>query len=195
MARIPETPAAPETSLLVKEIMSKPALTVDHNKSARAAAIVMKKARKGFLVVVKRGKPVGVLSDSDLINKVIVKKRDASKTKVKDIMSKPLITTPPGADAMDVVRKMKKSNIHRLPVVDKGKVIGVISLTDIARTSPEMYYLLEYRQEMKKSPATIREQFTSGICNSCGNYSGRLKQAIDGRWLCESCLDEMEDEY
>jgi|GEM_PF-105387 len=190
-----EIPEKSEVSLLVKEIMSKPALTVDYNKTARAAAVIMKKARRGFLVVIKKVKPIGVLSDSDLINKIIVKKRDAAKTRVKDIMSKPLITIPSGAYVMDVVKKMKKSNIHRLPVVDKGRVVGVVSLTDIARASPEMYYLLGYRQEMKKSPMVIKERFTSGICDSCGNYSEHLEHVFDDRWLCEVCKDEMEDEY
>lgn len=182
----------PETIIPIKKMMSKPAITIDYNKSARAAAVLMKKKRKGFLVVVKRGKPIGVLSDSDLINKIIVKKRDASKTKVKDIMASPLITINPKADAMAAVEKMKKSNIHRLPVVDKGKVIGVLSLTDVARASPDMYYLLEYRQEMKKTPIEIREEHTSGICDSCANYSESLTHVSDGRWLCESCQDEME---
>lgn len=182
----------PRNTVTVKEMMSKPALTIDGNKSARAAAVLMRKNRRGFLVVVKKGKPIGVLSDSDLINRVIVKKRDASKTKVKNIMAHPLIVITSDSDAMSAVEKMKRSNIHRLPVVDAGKVVGVLSLTDIARASPDMYYLLEYRQEMKKSPIEIREEHTSGICDSCANYSELLTHMNDGRWLCESCQDEME---
>jgi len=183
----------PNISLMVKDIMSKPALTVNYNSNARAAALLMKKRRKGFLVVTKGSKPIGVLSDSDLINKIIVKKRDATKTKVKDIMSKPLIITFPKEDAMEAVRKMKKSNVHRLPVVDEGRVVGVLSLTDVAKTSPELSYLLEYREKMKKSTFAIREPFTSGICDSCGNYSEHLKQSVDGSWICEQCQDELEE--
>lgn len=183
----------PETTVTVKEMMSRPALIIEHNKTARAGAMLMKKNRKGFLVVTKKNVPIGVLSDSDLINKVIVKKRDASKTKVKDIMATPLITIEPDADVMVAIEKMKKSNIHRLPVVKKGKPVGVLSLTDIARASPDMYYLLEYRQEMKRSPVEIRERHTSGICESCANYSERLTHSVDGRWLCESCQDELEE--
>jgi signal-transduction protein with cAMP-binding, CBS, and nucleotidyltransferase domain len=183
----------PETIVSVKEMMSKPALTIEHNKTARLAAMVMKKNRKGFLVVTKKGTPIGVLSDSDLINKIIVKKQDAAKTKVKDIMATPLITIGPNADAMAAVEKMKKSNIHRLPVVEKGRPVGVLSLTDVARASPDMYHLLEYRQEMKRTPIEIRESHTSGICESCANYSERLTHVVDGRWLCESCQDELEE--
>jgi len=179
----------------VKEVMSKPAVTINYKKTAKAAGELMRKNRKGFLVVVKRGKPVGVLSDSDLINKIVAKGKDSSKLAVDKLMSKPLITVPSYGDVMEAVKKMKKNNVHRLPVVDKNKVVGVLSLTDIARSSPEMYYLLEYRQEMKKHPFVIREKSTSGVCDSCGNYSDQLRQTPDNRWLCETCCDELESEY
>jgi CBS domain-containing protein len=179
--------------MLVREIMSKPAITITHTSNARDAAMLMKDKRKGFLVVTKDEKPVGVLSDTDLINKIIVDKKDASKTTVADIMSGPFIVAAPSEDAMAAVEKMKKSNIHRLPVVEQGNITGVISLTDIARASPEMYHLLEYRQEMKKSPFEIKEEVVSGICDSCSNYSETLTQATDGRWACERCREELED--
>lgn len=179
--------------ILVKEIMSKPPVTIGHNKTAKVAAQLMKKKRIGFLVVTKRGKAIGILSDADLINKIIVKGTSPQKAKAKDLMSKPLITISPEEDVMEAVKKIKKNNIHRMPVVDRGKVVGVLSLTDIARSSPDMYYLLEYRQEMKKHPIVIREQTTSGICDSCGNYTEHLKQYVDGRWICETCQDEIEE--
>ena len=179
--------------ILVKEIMSKPAVTIDHNKTAKTAGQLMRKKRMGFLVVTKKGKAVGILSDADMINKIIVNGAPAQKTKVKELMSSPLIIISPNADVMDAIKKIKKSNIHRMPVVEKGKVVGVLSLSDIARSSPEMYYLLEYRKEMKKHPIIIREQTTSGICDSCGNYSEHLKKMIDGQWMCETCKDENEE--
>ena len=87
---------------------------------------------------------------------------------------------------------MKKSNIKRLPVVEKGKLVGVISLTDIAKTSPEMLDLLEYRIKMKETPFEIKEPKTAGLCENCGNYSENLTYVND-RWLCEECKDELEE--
>jgi len=181
--------------ILVKEVMSKPAITVDANKTAKVAGELMRKTRKGFLVVVQKGNPVGTLSDSDLIGRVVAKAKDASKLKVRDLMSRPMISVAPAEDVMEAVKKMRKSNIHRLPVVDKGKVLGVISLTDIARSSPDMAYILEYRREMKKRPFDIGGQTTSGVCESCGNFSERLEETTDGEWTCETCRDEKENEY
>jgi CBS domain-containing protein len=177
--------------ILVKDIMSTPPLTIDWNKTARDAARLMRKHRKGFLIVTKRGKAVGVLSDSDLLDSVILKNLEPRKVKVKDIMSSPVVVISPQETILDAVRKIKKSNIHRLPVVSEGKVLGVISLTDIARTSPEMLDLLEYRLKMKERPIVLKEKTTVGFCENCGNYSEKLK-VKNGIWVCEICFEEEE---
>jgi formylmethanofuran dehydrogenase subunit E len=54
-----------------------------------------------------------------------------------------------------------------------------------------MANLLEYRLKMRERPFEIKEEFTSGICDSCGNYNDDLKN-INDQWLCESCREEME---
>jgi CBS domain-containing protein len=180
-------------AVLVKEIMSKPVYTIDIKKTARDAGKLMRRIRRGFLVVVKDRHPVGVVSDSDIINQVVTKNMKASQLKIQALMKKPVVFAEPNEDILSVVRKMKKSNIHRLPVVEKGKVVGVISLTDIARTSPEMLDLLEYRLKMKEMPSEIKEEITSGICESCGNYSEYLKE-VDEEWLCEDCIEELKSE-
>lgn len=87
---------------------------------------------------------------------------------------------------------MKRSNIHRLPVIKERQLLGVVSLTDIARASPDMAYLLEYRMKMKERPFELKEETTSGICDSCGDYFENLKN-MHGEWLCESCRDELEE--
>jgi len=156
--------------VLVKDIMSKPVVTIDFNKSAKNAGELIKKTRKGSLIVIKNSKPVGILTDSDLIKKVIAKNLLPSKVKVKDVMSKPLISITPNEDIGTATKKLKRSNIKRLPVVENGKIIGLISLTDIAVASPEMIYVLESRLRLKEEPTEIKEKFASGICDSCGNY-------------------------
>ncbi len=177
--------------MLVKDIMSRPVVTIEEEKTAKNAGEIMRRTRKGCLVVTTKGKSIGILADSDLIKKVIAKNLKASEIKVKNIMTTPLVTVSPNDDILVAVRKMKKSNIHRLPVILDGKPVGVISLTDIARTSPEMLDLLEYRLKMKETPFEIKEDRTSGICDSCGNYFTDLKNVND-QWLCEDCKEEME---
>lgn len=177
--------------ILVKDVMSRPVVTINESKTAKEAGKLMKKTRMGCLIVTKNRKPVGIISDSDLIKRVVATNISASKVKIREIMSKPLVSVNINDDIMLAVRKMKKSNIHRLPVVEMGKLVGLVSLSDIARTSPEMLDLLEYRLKMKEMPLNIKEEFTSGICDSCANYNEDLKN-INGQWLCESCREELE---
>lgn len=177
--------------VLVKDVMSAPVITIDIKKTARDAGKLMRKHRKGFLVVVDRNKPAGVISDSDLIEAVICKNVKADKIKLESLMHEPIIAVDPEDDILVASRKMKGNNIHRLPVVSNSRVLGVVSLTDIARTSPEMLDLLEYRLKMKERPFEIKEKTTLGMCDSCDNFSDDL-QNINGEWLCESCREEKE---
>jgi len=177
--------------VLVKNIMTKPVVAIDSEKNARHAGELIRKTRKGALIVLKNNRPVGILTDSDLIKKVVAKNLTPSRVKVKNIMSKPLVVIGPNEDITVATKKLKRSNIKRLPVVEKGKIIGIISLTDIAVASPEMINILENRLKMKEEPFAIREKFASGICDACGNYSADLKN-LNEQWLCESCREEEE---
>jgi len=174
--------------------MEKKVVTIEVGKNAKNAGEVLKRTRKSSLIVMKKGKPVGILSDSDLIKRVVVANKAASKIRIKNIMSGPLVTVKPDDEILVAVRKMKNSNIHRLPVVQNGKLVGMISMTDIAKTAPEMLDLLEYRLKMKEMPVVIREKFTSGMCEMCGNFSENLRK-VDDQWLCEECGEESEHEY
>jgi CBS domain-containing protein len=177
--------------ILVKDIMAKP-LTVEANKNVKFAGEIMKKTRRDAIVVVKNKKPIGIVTDSDLIKKIIAKNKKPSSVKVSEIMSKPLVTSKPDDTILDATRKMKRSNIKRLPVLFKGKLVGCLSLSDIARSSPEMIDLLEYKLKMREFPTEIRERFTSGICDSCGNYNDDLRN-INDKWICETCREEAEE--
>lgn len=176
--------------ILVKEIMNKP-LTIDLNKNVKIAGEIMRKTRRDAIIAVRNNKPVGLLTDSDLIKKIIAKNIKPSSIKVKKAMSKPLVAIGPDATIVEAARKMKRSNIKRLLVIDNKKLIGIISLSDIARSSPDMIDLLEYKLKMREMPTEIRERFTSGICDSCSNYSDDLKNS-DGQWMCEDCREEAE---
>ena len=175
----------------VKDIMVTPVLTITEERTVQEAAKLMGRKRKGCIIVTRRGKPIGILSDSDIIKRIVAKDIKPSKVKVKEVMSSPLITISPEDDILTAARKMKRANIHRLPVVSRGKLVGIISLSDIAKTSPELLDLLEERLRMREEEPRIREETTVGICESCGNYSDTLRY-VNGQWLCETCVEEFE---
>jgi len=177
--------------ILVKEIMDKP-VTVDENRNVKFAGEMMRKNRRDSIIVVKKNRPIGILTDSDLIKKIIAKDKKPSSVKVKTVMSRPLVASQPNDTILDATRKMKRNNIKRIVVLDGGKLVGILSFSDIARNSPEMIDLLEYKLKMKEHPTEIKEKFTSGICENCGNYSNDLRN-VDGQWLDEACREELEE--
>jgi len=181
--------------VLVRDIMSKKVVVIDEKKSVRDAALLLKNQRKGSVIVLRKGKPIGIVTDSVIINKVVAQNKNPSKVKVKDIMASPLITCKPGDTLVDAARKLRRNKIKRLPVISEGSMVGIISVTDIAATSPEMLDLLENRIKMKETPTEyplrIMEKETSGICENCGIYADNL-QLMDEQWLCENCREELE---
>lgn len=178
-------------AILVKDVMIKPVLNIDYNKNAKNAGEILRRTRRDSLIVTKNGKPIGIITDTDLIKKVVAKNLVPSKVKVKDVMSKPLVVISKDNNILEATRKMKRSNIKRLAVVENGKTVGIVSLSDIARNSPEVIDLLEFKLQSKEMPTTIKEKSTSGICDNCGNYSSDL-QNTNEQWICESCREETE---
>jgi CBS domain-containing protein len=179
--------------VLVKDIMSTPVITVEEDKTAREAAEIMSRAKVGCVIVVRKGKPVGIVTNADMVKRIVAKGLKSTDIKVKDIMSYPLITVKPDDDIMVAVRKIKRNKIHRVTVVEGDKVVGILSTTDIAATSPELLDLLEYRLKLREVEPRIVEEFAAGVCELCDNYSDRLRNVND-QWICEECQDLMAAE-
>jgi signal-transduction protein with cAMP-binding, CBS, and nucleotidyltransferase domain len=170
--------------------MSKKVNTIEENKTVFHAAKKMAKERRGYVVVVKKGKPIGILTDSDILEKVISKGKDPKKVKIKEVMSTPIITISPEDELVEASRLMRKNLIKRIPVVKNGKLVGIITDADIARVGPEFINIIEERLKLKEEgfEPERTEGRISGICEECGNYSDTLYY-VNGRWLCESCKD------
>jgi len=121
--------------MLVKEVMSSPVITVSEEESVRKAVQVMNEAAVGSVIALADERAVGILTERDIL-KFIGEGGDAEKTRVGDIMSKPLIVVSPETDLEEAVRFMITKNVKKLPVVDRGKLVGIVTLTDVARIEP-----------------------------------------------------------
>jgi CBS domain-containing protein len=118
-----------------KEIMVTNIATIEPDKNIVDAAKIMKGRRIGSLVVVKGSKPIGIITERDIVRKLIAEGKDAKNVKVKDLMSYPLITASPDDDVEVLAKRMSKNEIRRLPVVDNdGRLVGMITATDIAKS-------------------------------------------------------------
>jgi len=137
------------SELKVGDIMTKNVVVVPLGDDLFEAAKLMKKHEIGSVVVVdslekKRAK--GIITERDIVYKIIVKRIDPYKTKVDDVMSKPLRVVKPETTLEDAAMAMKENRIKRLPVVnDNNELIGVISEGDIMKIFPVVIDLIEER--------------------------------------------------
>lgn len=174
--------------ILVKDIMTKPAVKIDYNKTVQQAAKEMAKHRVGSIIIIKNKNPIGIITETDLNKKVVAPAKDPRKLKILDIMSSPVVFSHPNEDIVAAVEKMERHKVKRLPVISKGKIVGIITNTDIARSSPEMIDILNFRLKMRSKLPSIKETSTSGLCEVCGGYSNDLR-FIDDQWICENCRE------
>lgn len=144
-------------SLKVEDVMVKEVITIDENSTVKESAEVMNKFEIGCLITVRKGKAMGIITERDLLKRVIADARDAAKTKVKDIMSSPLVVVEPSTDLEEAVKLMFQMKIKKLPVVDGKRLIGLISLTDIARFQPQMMKILKQLATKRAAPKSMKK--------------------------------------
>lgn len=172
--------------ILVKEIMSKPVLTIESKKTVQEAAKKMATHRVGAIIVTEGENPIGIITETDINKRVVAHAKNPKKLKSREIMSSPIAFISPDADIIDAVEKMKTHRIKRLPVIKRGKLVGMLSNTDIARTTPELLDILTSRLKMREEIPRFEQASTSGMCENCGNFSEDLRFQ-DEQWLCEEC--------
>jgi len=118
---------------VVRDIMTKQIVMIDHDKSALEAAKIMAEKGISSLFVVRDGQPVGIVSERDFIKKICAKERPIAEIRIGDIMSKILTTAEPETSIEVAVQRMVNHKIRRLPIMDGGKLVGIITVTDLAK--------------------------------------------------------------
>jgi CBS domain-containing protein len=151
-----------EVSLKVEDVMTTEVITIDENASVKEAADIMDQNEISCLIAVRKGQAMGIITERDLLKRVIVEAKNAKKTKVGEVMSSPLEVVAFGTDLEKAVRLMFEKKIKKLPVVDKDSLVGLVSLTDIARFQPTIITLLKSiaaAQDMPKSMKKVLNHY------------------------------------
>jgi CBS domain-containing protein len=144
-------------SLKVEDVMVREVITIDENSSVKEAAEVMNKFEIGCLIAVKKSKAMGIITERDLLKRVVADVKDASKTKVRDVMSSPLVVVEPDMELEEAVKLMFQMKIKKLPVVDGKRLVGLVSLTDIARFQPQMIKILKQLALRQTAPKSMKK--------------------------------------
>jgi len=170
--------------------MTKNPKTAMPEMTAQAAAKLMRKEDVGSLVIIEDGSANGILTEKDLVKKVVAEGLSPSKVKVRDIMSTPLITIAPTESVAGAAKMMAEMKLRRLPVVSKGKLIGILTENDVLKLSPSLIELTrEWSRLGAGGAANSSSPKTSGYCENCGTYSSEL-MAHNSEMLCADCLEQ-----
>src|SRR5574342_631551 len=117
---------------MLKQPAIKPVITASARMTVTEAARAMKQKNVGALIVVNAGRPLGVLTDRDIVLDVVAAGKDPDAVQVSEIMRKKPATLRDDLGLMDAARVFAKTAVRRLPVVDKtGRVTGILSLDDL----------------------------------------------------------------
>jgi CBS domain-containing protein len=184
------------TRMVVKDIMSSPVVTLGEDATSNEVAALMKENDLGCVIILNRlEKPVGIITERDLVGRVLAKNLVPGTIKAKEIMTAPLVTIQPEATISEAARRMSRLDIRRLGVVYKGNLVGLISSRDILGVMPELIEIIQERTRLEdavQAEETEDEEVPlSGYCDRCGVFSENLKD-VDGQNLCEDCRIELE---
>ena len=175
----------------VYDCMTTKPISVSSGASLEECAKVMSENHVGALVIKDNHDSKGLITEQDIVRKVIAMGINPLTKNVKDFMEKKLLTVSPNDDIYEALIKMRDSNIRHLPVVDKGKMVGLLTLKDILKIEPQLFELLvekfELREETRKPISRIIQK--EGICQGCGAYVEEIAK-VKGSLLCERCAAE-----
>ena len=146
-----------KVSLKAGDVMVREVITIDENASVKEAADIMNQFEIGSIIATRKGKAVGIITERDLLKRIVAEGKNAKKTRVKDIMSSPLVVITPNTDLEEAARLMFEKKIKKLPVIDQNRLVGLVSLTDIARFQPEIIKILQKLSAIQDTPKSIKK--------------------------------------
>ena len=116
----------------VKDVMKSNVITIESDKSVQEAAVKMKAKNVGCVIVTKDNSPVGLLTERDFVNRVAANETPFS-TPISQVMSSPLTVIEPDETVWEAAEIMKTNGIHKVPVQEGNKVIGIVTTTDLVK--------------------------------------------------------------
>jgi CBS domain-containing protein len=180
--------------MLVKDVMTSPVVTVTEHESASKVAQLMEKHNIGCIIVnTVDNKPIGIITERDLAERVVAKDMQPSKVAAKSIMSAPLVTISSEQTINEAARRMSNLNLRRLGVMYKGNLAGIISSKDILAVTPELIEIIQEKARLENQNMTEEAEEappSAGYCDNCEVWSDNLRE-FEGSFLCEDCRTEL----
>ena len=120
----------------IRDFMTSSVLVTTPDQTVLDAAKLMKAEDRGSIVVMDGKKPVAIVTERDFLKKVVAEGRSAKDTRIRDIMTTPVVSIGPEESLKRASKLMQLKKIRRLPVVEGGKLVGIITEADLAALDP-----------------------------------------------------------
>ena len=127
-----------DSGLLVRDVMSKDVKTVRPNSTINEVVRKMNKFEIGSIVVADGEKPIGIITERDILRRVLEVTVASEALKAKEIMTTPILTIDSQATTEEAATLMNSKRIKKIPVMENGKLIGIVTSTDIVRNEPRL---------------------------------------------------------
>jgi signal-transduction protein with cAMP-binding, CBS, and nucleotidyltransferase domain len=177
------------TRVLVRDIMNSPVVSASAETTIRDLAIKMKDERVGSIVIINdNGNPDGVVTDWDIVSNAVIQDVKPSMIKAKNVMQK-LYTIEGEEGVTEAARILRQNRIKRLGVVYKGRLVGIISASDVIAVTPDLVDVISEKAAIIRGEIGRSANDISGYCDECGEWSDLL-QYQEGTFTCEECRTE-----
>lgn len=173
--------------LKAADIMNPHVIVAHPEMTVQEAGKIMNKFRIGGLPVVKGDRLVGIMTERCIMKNVITQDKRSGKVRVRDIMvpGNQLITAGPGDSVESVAKKIKEYDKTRIPIVDKGKLVGIITNKDILENAPALCDIILDQAKMLDAYNQIKSSVSFGQCERCGLASDLFFR--EEKFLCGGC--------
>ena len=129
--------------VLVRDVMSKDVRVVRPDTSIKEVVATMNKFDIGSIIVVQGDRPVGIITERDILRRLVEPCLAPETLTARQVMTSPVLTISETASIEEAAKLMAKKRVKRLPVMNDGKLVGIVTFTDIVTNVPTMLSLLE----------------------------------------------------
>ncbi|MBT3865497.1 CBS domain-containing protein [Candidatus Woesearchaeota archaeon] len=141
------------TGYKIYEVMERKVHTADSESTVSEVAKIMSENKVGSVIITTDDAPTKILTEQDIARKVVAEGKDPKTEKVGDVAGEELISVESTRDIYEAILLMGNSDIKHLPVIDEGKLLGIITSKDIIRLEPHLVEMLSFKSSLNKEEA------------------------------------------
>ncbi|MGC8646780.1 MAG: cyclic nucleotide-binding/CBS domain-containing protein [Thermoplasmata archaeon] len=175
--------------ITVGEVMSINPLMMEKDVNLFDAVKISVQKGVSAIIVTDNGVPAGIVTDRDIVTKVVYRGLNPFDIKLGDIMTKPIITVKKDDPLEKAALLINKKKVRKLPVIDDGMIVGLLSENNIVKISPDLLLIAEKEEKNEGKEFQDEDIYYTGICEGCGKFSHELKYK-NGMFLCPNCIND-----